>query len=282
MRIKITDDGLSPAAPGHEGDVRQASLSGVANRYIDLQLPAAATSTKIADGGVIDQSDTTTAVDLDQLFNTFDPKTRKALSGVIRGYAASYGGQGRGGQRRLGLPQPVAGGLQPPVRGAQPRHARCSSASSTRVLEARHRPRRRAATTSPASSTTSPPRPARSAARSRRCRPRSASCPASCAAPTRPSSTCAPRWTTSIRSSRSPSPWPRSCGPFLAELRPLARDARPTLRDLAGARPLAGRRQRPDRARRSPSVPLRNIAVGPTQAQRQGARGRLPGARSRR
>src|SRR5439155_13488102 len=45
-------------------------------------------------GGVIDQSDTTTAVDLDQLFNTFDPKTRKALTGLIRGYSTAYGRRG--------------------------------------------------------------------------------------------------------------------------------------------------------------------------------------------
>src|SRR5206468_8249484 len=49
---------------------------------------------KIDSGGVIPESSTTTAVDLDQLFNTFDPKTRKALTGLIRGYSTSYGGRG--------------------------------------------------------------------------------------------------------------------------------------------------------------------------------------------
>jgi len=94
VRMKITDAGYRPLRRGTRAIIRQASLSGVANRYVDLQLPAADHQQTIPAGGVIDQSDTTTAVDLDQLFNTFDPKTRKALSGVIRGYAASYAGKG--------------------------------------------------------------------------------------------------------------------------------------------------------------------------------------------
>ena len=95
VTMKITDDGYQDLRVGTQATVRQASLSGVANRYIDLSLPDATHTEKIADGGVIPQARTTTAVDLDQLFNTFDPKTRKALSGVIRGYATSYGGRGK-------------------------------------------------------------------------------------------------------------------------------------------------------------------------------------------
>jgi phospholipid/cholesterol/gamma-HCH transport system substrate-binding protein len=94
VRMKITDSGYRPLRRGTRAIIRQASLSGVANRYVDLQLPAADHQAPIPPGGVIDQTDTTTAVDLDQLFNTFDPNTRKALSRVIRGYAASYGGKG--------------------------------------------------------------------------------------------------------------------------------------------------------------------------------------------
>jgi phospholipid/cholesterol/gamma-HCH transport system substrate-binding protein len=93
VRMKITDAGYHPLRRGTKAIIRQASLSGVANRYVDLQLPAADHQQKIQPGGVIDQTDTTTAVDLDQLFNTFDPKTREALSGVIRGYASAYGGR---------------------------------------------------------------------------------------------------------------------------------------------------------------------------------------------
>ena len=48
--------------------------------------------------------------------------------------------QGRGGQRRLGLPEPVAGGLQPALQGARLRHAR-AQALHRRVLAAGGRSR---------------------------------------------------------------------------------------------------------------------------------------------
>src|SRR3954453_7308105 len=99
-RIKFPVGGYRPLLRGTRAIIRQASLSGVANRYVDLQLPAADHQATIPDGGVIDQSETTTAGDLDQLFDTFDPKTRKALSGLIRGYGAAY--QGKGEQANAG------------------------------------------------------------------------------------------------------------------------------------------------------------------------------------
>jgi phospholipid/cholesterol/gamma-HCH transport system substrate-binding protein len=94
VTLKITDSNYVPLRRGTKAVVRQASLSGVANRYVDLQLPDGTQQQKIDNGGVIDQTDTTTAVDLDQLFNTFDARTRKALSGLIRGYSTAYGGRG--------------------------------------------------------------------------------------------------------------------------------------------------------------------------------------------
>src|SRR3954471_18261763 len=84
----------APLRRGTLATIRQASLSGVANRYIDLRM-APSGGEKIPDGGVIDQSATTTAVDLDQLFNTFDPATRKALAGVIKGSKNQYSGKGK-------------------------------------------------------------------------------------------------------------------------------------------------------------------------------------------
>lgn len=102
--IHLTDDGeaeltleldgdYAPLRRGTLATIRQASLSGVANRYVDLRL-APQRAPAIPDGGVIDQASTTTAVDLDQVFNTFDPQTRKALSGVLRGSASQYSGRG--------------------------------------------------------------------------------------------------------------------------------------------------------------------------------------------
>ena len=93
VTLEITDDGYTPLSRGTLATVRQASLSGVANRYIDLRLGAAGEG-EIPDGGTLDAASTTSAVDLDQLFNTFDPTTAKGLQGVIQGFARSYEGEG--------------------------------------------------------------------------------------------------------------------------------------------------------------------------------------------
>ena len=91
--IKITDDGQAEIElniddrykklpEGTQAVIRQASQSGIANRYVDLQLPPGnnRSGKEIADGGMIPITKTTTAVDLDQLFNTLDPPTRQAIT----------------------------------------------------------------------------------------------------------------------------------------------------------------------------------------------------------
>src|SRR3954465_15180898 len=91
LTLHITKDGFAPLHAGTHAQVRQASLSGVANRYVNLDL-APNSNPKLAENSVIPASMTTSTVDLDQLFNTFDPKTRKALSGVIQGFGKQYAG----------------------------------------------------------------------------------------------------------------------------------------------------------------------------------------------
>jgi phospholipid/cholesterol/gamma-HCH transport system substrate-binding protein len=85
---------LYPLRQGTQITVRQASLSGIANRYLDLRMPPAGAKA-IPDGGVIGETHTTTAIDLDQLFNTLDPPTRQALADVVEGSAAQYAGTGQ-------------------------------------------------------------------------------------------------------------------------------------------------------------------------------------------
>ncbi|MGZ4269830.1 MAG: MlaD family protein [Solirubrobacteraceae bacterium] len=94
IKLDISDGAYAPLRQGTRAIIRQASLSGVANRYIDLQLPPGddRSTPKIPNGGTIGEESTQTAVDLDQLFNTFDPKTRQALSGVIQGFAKQSDG----------------------------------------------------------------------------------------------------------------------------------------------------------------------------------------------
>jgi phospholipid/cholesterol/gamma-HCH transport system substrate-binding protein len=93
------DDSFAPLRQGTQLTVRAASLSGVANRYVDLRLPSAGAA-KWPEGGVIPTSATTSAVDLDEIFNTFGPKERKALQDVLQGSASQYAG--REAQARLG------------------------------------------------------------------------------------------------------------------------------------------------------------------------------------
>ncbi len=91
--VKVSVD--EPYAPLREGTtaiIRLTSLSGIANRYVALS-PAPGTSAQLGDGAVLDTSQTTTAVDLDQLFNALDPKARKDLQGLIKGFSTQYQGK---------------------------------------------------------------------------------------------------------------------------------------------------------------------------------------------
>ena len=119
IELKI-DDTYAPLRRGTKAVIRQSSQSGIANRYVDLILPATESESApdnevarnerntgvtsdpqqlkklppIDDGGRIEVDDTTTTVDLDQLFNTFDPETRKALQGFFKGSARQFAGKG--------------------------------------------------------------------------------------------------------------------------------------------------------------------------------------------
>jgi phospholipid/cholesterol/gamma-HCH transport system substrate-binding protein len=91
--VKVTvNDEFAPLHEGTTAIVRVTSLPSVANRYIALT-PGPNNMPKIPAGGVLDIDKTTNAVDLDQLFNTLDPKTRKGLQGVLQGFATWYAGQ---------------------------------------------------------------------------------------------------------------------------------------------------------------------------------------------
>ncbi|MEJ7893751.1 MAG: MlaD family protein [Solirubrobacteraceae bacterium] len=87
------DSLLGPLRQGTRATIRIASLSGVANRYVDLEMPPGEAQVPIEDGGIIPLADTTTVVDLDQLFSLFDGKTKQGLRNVVRGFADSYAGE---------------------------------------------------------------------------------------------------------------------------------------------------------------------------------------------
>jgi len=99
--IELRDDAMAEVTVTvdqelHDGTsavIRSTSLSGVANRYISIT-PGPDNEPKLDDNALITEVDTTTPVDLDQLFNTIREPERKALRNIIQGSAAVYEGKG--------------------------------------------------------------------------------------------------------------------------------------------------------------------------------------------
>ena len=85
----------APLRRGTTATVRSTSLSGIANRQIQLTLPPQNQGgAEIPSGGTLSSAETVSEVDLDQLFNTLDPATIKDFKHVIEGFEISYDGVG--------------------------------------------------------------------------------------------------------------------------------------------------------------------------------------------
>jgi phospholipid/cholesterol/gamma-HCH transport system substrate-binding protein len=262
VAMRITDRAYRPLRRGTRAIIRQASLSGVANRYVDLQLPAADHQATIPDGGVIDEDETTTAVDLDQLFNTFDPKTRKALSGLIRGYGAAYqraGAQANAGWAYLNPALAASSRLFDELDSDTPALRRFLTATSRLMGDVAERRADLAGLVDHLATTTGA-----LGSQNRALQDSIAQLPGFMR-----------RADTTFVNLRATlddleplvdesKPVARKLRPFLAELRPLAHDARPTLRDLAKLlRSPGAANDLVDLT--SSAVPLRDAAVGPTR-----------------
>jgi phospholipid/cholesterol/gamma-HCH transport system substrate-binding protein len=94
VEFSISED-YAPLREGTIGTIRQYSLSGIANRYIDLTLPAGpdAENPEIPDGGLIGAEATEEPVDLDQVFNIFDPVARVAVQDFFKQSAVQLRGK---------------------------------------------------------------------------------------------------------------------------------------------------------------------------------------------
>lgn len=91
-RARVTIEVDSPPAPLHQGttaQIRVPSLSSVADRYISLA-PGPNSSPAIPADATLPVKDTKIAINLDQLFNTFNPKTRRGLQQFFQGSATQY------------------------------------------------------------------------------------------------------------------------------------------------------------------------------------------------
>jgi phospholipid/cholesterol/gamma-HCH transport system substrate-binding protein len=259
VAMKIDDPEYAPLRRGTRAIIRQASLSGVANRYIDLQLPPGTQTRKIRSGGVIGQGETTTAVDLDQLFNTFDPSTRKALSGFIRGENEVYAGRGAqagAGWAYLNPALAASDRLFDEVNVDTPMLQRFIGATSSLVTDVAERRQQLTGLVDHLSTTTT--------ALGLRSRALSDGIGQLPDFMRRANTTFVNLRATLDEAAplvEESKPVARKLRPFFAELRPLARDARPTLRDLSRTIKSPGADNDLIELTRA-AEPLRDVAVG--------------------
>jgi phospholipid/cholesterol/gamma-HCH transport system substrate-binding protein len=108
--ISLTPDGQAQVVMGLNSSVGslpngtvariyENSLSGIANKYVVLQPGTGPGS--MPEGGVIPSTRTYAQVNLDAVFDAFDPVTRAGLSSFIRGQAASIEGRATAANRTL-------------------------------------------------------------------------------------------------------------------------------------------------------------------------------------
>jgi phospholipid/cholesterol/gamma-HCH transport system substrate-binding protein len=100
VTLTIKNGDYKPLRQGTRVLIKQGSLSGIANRYVDLQL-GPANGGEIDDGAVIGTDQTATAVELDQIFDLFDERTRTGLQDFFKGSGEMI--RGRGNELRRGI-----------------------------------------------------------------------------------------------------------------------------------------------------------------------------------
>ena len=93
VALSIDDSSVTPLHHGSRAEVRSASLSGVANRYVAIT-PGPVNGAEIPDGGDIPAHDTSAEVDLDEVLNTLDPQTLRDLTLLVHGGARGLSGRG--------------------------------------------------------------------------------------------------------------------------------------------------------------------------------------------
>ncbi len=98
--LAIEDGDITPLRRGTVARVRTVGLTGVANRFVELT-PGPTTGEEIPDEGTLTTAETRGIVDLDVLFNAFDPATRGRLQRIIRNGEQVF--KGRTGPANDGL-----------------------------------------------------------------------------------------------------------------------------------------------------------------------------------
>jgi phospholipid/cholesterol/gamma-HCH transport system substrate-binding protein len=94
LTLNITNHAYDPLRQGTQATIRELSLSGIASRYVDLHL-GPGNNAPIRTNGVIPTANTTSEVDLDEIFNTLNGPTLKGLQDVFQGSASQVKGAGQ-------------------------------------------------------------------------------------------------------------------------------------------------------------------------------------------
>lgn len=106
VKLGIDDDQIWPLHQGTTAKIRFGSTIGNGTRIIDIA-PGPKTAPEIPDNGTLQNADTIEAVEFDQIFDTFDKKTRTALQGTLKGTGDTFGPRGR--ELRAGVETTPAG-----------------------------------------------------------------------------------------------------------------------------------------------------------------------------
>ena len=140
ITLKIKDD-HAPLPEGTQATIRQFSLSGIANRYVDLRLPNGRGTETIADGGAHRRRGHAHRGRPRPALQHARPRDAQEPAGLLQGPGPPVRRPGRAGEQGARVPEPGAGHVQPPVQRADAGHAR-ARAVPRRQVAARDRPRR--------------------------------------------------------------------------------------------------------------------------------------------
>jgi phospholipid/cholesterol/gamma-HCH transport system substrate-binding protein len=93
VTMSIDDADLAPLHYGTRAIIRAVGQAGVDNRFIQL-IPGASSAPMMRSGATLPLSQTTGIVDLDEVLDTFDPKTRAAVQQLIANSSQVFAGSG--------------------------------------------------------------------------------------------------------------------------------------------------------------------------------------------